>query len=83
MKKNNTKNNTNIDIDGCIRTVIANAKDGYAQTYARAYFDYCETKDEKEVQVNYILCNLSTWRGELARETKAKMKQWLLEQRRK
>ena len=53
--------------------IVREAKDGYAQTYARAGLTL-QDGEACRVQALYILSNLATWRGDLARETKAKLK---------
>jgi len=51
------------------RNVLADCKDDYAKAYAQAglTLDTCEAI---RAQVPYLLCNLSHWRGELAKNTR-------------
>ena len=62
-----------------MQIVIDNASGGfadYAKTYADASMEaYHHYGDEGlEHQIPYVLANLQSWRGELARSTKAELK---------
>lgn len=60
--------------DEALRRVLTDAKDGYAKAYARAGLGM--TGEEARVQALYVMSNLSTWRGDVARETKAFLKEF-------
>jgi len=51
----------------------------FAKTYAHASFNALLEHGEKglQVQIPYVLCNLQGWRGDLARDTKQKLKKFL------
>jgi hypothetical protein len=58
------------------KRVLAVCKNPYAKAYAQAIFDYSMTGHELEVQVLYVLSNLSTWRGEEARRCKEELRRF-------
>jgi hypothetical protein len=55
--------------DAC-RTVLREAKDPYAKSYAQAGLTLASA-DAIKTQCLYIMSNLATWRGDEARKTKA------------
>jgi hypothetical protein len=67
-----------IELRTAIETALRECKDPYAQTYLqalpRSYEEYGEYG--VGVQLLYCLNNMSTWRGETARETKKIFKKW-------
>ena len=67
------------NIDQAIATAKKEVKDPYAQAYLQAIPDAIEGFGSEgfETQILYALSNMATWRGDIARETKAFMKQWL------
>lgn len=58
----------------CLHRVLANAKDPYAKAYAKAGLGM--TGEEARVQALYVMSNLHSWRGDVARETKAFLKEF-------
>jgi len=67
-----------IDIDKAIRIATAEVKDPYAQTYLRAMSKAIEFGQEGfQTQLLYALSNMRSWRGELARQVKASIKNYL------
>ncbi len=62
-------------LDAILKVAKENPKNSglqYAASYAEAA--YGMTGREREVQILYILNNLSTWRGDEARKIKAELK---------
>ena len=59
-----------------VRTALRECRDGYAQTYLRALPLAASEYGRKGVisQLLYALCNMGSWRGETARQTKATLR---------
>lgn len=58
----------------CCRAVLQFCPDGYAKAYAKAGLEMTDPEMVR-VQILYILNNTGSWRGEVARHTKAGFKQ--------
>ena len=63
------------------RVVWTHCPDGYAKTYARGGLGLFD-REAIDTQISYLLTNMGRWRGELARETKEKLKTLQKEARR-
>jgi hypothetical protein len=73
---------TQTELDKAITTAAAEVKDCIAQVYLRAIPKAIETygMEGLETQLLYALANMGQWRGEVARQTKTTMKNWLKQQ---
>lgn len=73
---------TNImNINDCIRIMKNNVKDKIAQNYL-SVLDECVDEYGTyglAVQLTYVMCNVSSWKGEQAKEVKAFVKKWAKE----
>jgi hypothetical protein len=60
------------------KLVAQHCKDPYAQTYAHA-FKHVSPYDHEAIhaQVLYMMSNMSHWRGDMAKECRAKCKEWI------
>jgi hypothetical protein len=78
---------TDYQLFQAIEAAVKECKDPYAQTYLRAIPDAVAESEflgqtpttGLRVQLLYCLNNMQTWRGEVARETKKTMNQWIKE----
>lgn len=66
-------------IDQAIKIAKAEVKDQYAQAYLKAIPEAIESFGTNgfETQILYAFSNMAHWRGDVARETKQFIKQWL------
>jgi len=58
----------------CCSKVFVWCPNGYAKTYAKAGLDMAMEGDMARVQALYILSNMSSWRGAMAKEVRAELK---------
>jgi len=74
---------SNMNINGAIRIMKAEVKDEIAIAYLNSLEECIDDYGTRGmvVQLNYVLCNLSSWRGPQAREVKAFVKTWIMEKR--
>lgn len=73
-----------MNIDEAIKTAKKECKNEYAQAYLQAIPEAIEDygSDGFQVQVLYAYSNMSTWRGETARNCKAVIKDFLKKNKR-
>lgn len=73
---------TNImNINECIIIMKNNVKDKIAQNYLSVLDDCIEEFGTYglAVQLSYVMCNVSTWKGNQAKEVKAFVRKWTKE----
>jgi len=70
---------TILSFDDCCRAIVRNADKpalNYAVNYAKAGIGM--RGEEARVQALYILGNITTWRGDDAKQVRASLKHWCL-----
>jgi hypothetical protein len=71
----------NINIDEAIKIMKSNVKDPIAQGYL-SVLDECIELDGTyglAFQLNYVMCNVSSWKGKQAKEIKKVIRKWIKE----
>jgi hypothetical protein len=71
----------NISIDEAIKIMKANVKDPIAQGYL-SVLDECIEIDGTyglAFQLNYVMCNVSSWKGKQAQVVKKVIRKWIKE----
>ena len=71
----------NINIDEAIKIMKSNVKDPIAQGYL-SVLDECIELDGTyglAFQLNYVMCNVSSWKGKQAKEVKKIIRKWIKE----